>query len=175
MFGRKPKLGVDDLREIIAELSDDEKKELFSSFSGKDDDVAEEKDDKTDSGDPADESKAADDAEESAADDGAEAPNEADGSGGEEPDAVPAEEIAEEESVTEAPASDAQDAEQDMQQDNKIDQIMELVTKLEARIAALEHAGDRDSEEIGVDDDLTDALAPAMPQSYLDKAKAMRY
>lgn len=181
MFGRKPKLGVDDIREIIAELSDDERKELFNSFSGKGNDSAEEEDDKTDGGEDAGQDEPAEEAAEEskadedggAADDAEESESAADGA--EEAGAESAEDIAEEESAAEGQSTDAQDAEQDMEQKTALEELTEAVTKLEARIAALEHANDRDGEEIGVDDDFTDALAPAMPQSYLDKAKAMRY
>ena len=58
-----------------------------------------------------------------------------------------------------------------------IGEVMELVTKLTAEVAALRHAQETDKpvEEVGVDGEFVDEIAPAMPASYLEEAKKMRY
>ena len=58
-----------------------------------------------------------------------------------------------------------------------IGEVMELITKLTAEVAALRHANETNKpvEEVGVDGEYVDELAPAMPTSYLEQAKKMRF
>ena len=56
--------------------------------------------------------------------------------------------------------------------------VMDLLTKIDARVTALEKAEESEEwhgEEVGADSDFADSIAPRMPQSYYEQAKKMRY
>ena len=94
-----------------------------------------------------------------------------------------ADEVKSEEADT-APESEASeevkdDAEAKTEGDKEptIGEIMELVTKLAAEVAALRHAQEtgKPVEQVGVDGEYVDEIAPSMPASYLEEAKKMRF
>lgn len=153
MFGKKVKMTADEIIDLLSELSQDELEKIKSSLL------------QEDSSDEASEDESVAETTETSETDVQEKNDNP-----QEESATDVEEAADTEAVEDSEAKTEGGEEQDY------GALMELVTKLDARITALEKADEQHAdEEIGTDSDFVDEVNPQMPASYMEQAKKMRY